>query len=180
MARASSGPSDRRRCRSSETDQRLRSEAAHYRSLRMAAARQCHVRSLGSWPFIANHRGGGGFRGGRSRSGRTASVLSRDQVPGAPQLLVTDLGAGLRRVIAHHRRVRGRLGQVLALGAVELQKHPVIEDLLDLVGVDEAMLGAEYELIDHDAVEDVLAIVRENVCNLAELVAVGAVPGGAA
>ena len=63
-------------------------------------------------------------------------------------------------------------------GPVELQHDSVLEDRLDVIGVDETVLLAEEVLADHDPVKDVLILGRQHMADLPDLLLVGAVDRG--
>jgi hypothetical protein len=75
----------------------------------------------------------------------------------------------------HDRRVGGRFGQLGAACSVEFQDDTPVVDLLDVIGVGEAVLAAEEVLADDDPVEDVLIVGGEHVTDLSDLLAIGAV-----
>jgi hypothetical protein len=61
-----------------------------------------------------------------------------------------------------------RLGQRPGLGGRELEHDGALVDRGDVVGVGESHPAGPAERVDHDAVEDVLALVGEHVLDRAD------------
>jgi len=78
----------------------------------------------------------------------------------------------------HDCRVGRRLRQLFASYSVELQHYAVLEDLLNVVGVGEAMLLTEDVFPDDDPIEYVLIFGGQDVGDLPDRLTVAAVHGG--
>lgn len=81
----------------------------------------------------------------------------------------------LGRVIAHHSWVGRRLWQGLASRPVELEHDTALEDRLNVISIGKPMPFSEDVLGDHDAVEYVLILCRQDMRDLPNLLPVGAV-----
>src|SRR5215213_6980846 len=102
-----------------------------------------------------------------------------DEVPRAAELLLEWGFAPLGRIGCHRAGVRARLRQGGRGLRVELQQDAALEDLLHLVGLDEAMIPRQHAAVDHETVEDVLLRIGEDVLDATELAAVAGVDGRA-
>ena len=69
---------------------------------------------------------------------------------------------------------------MLARRPVKLEDHAPLIDPVDVVGVGEAVLGAEYVLADDDSVKHILVLGCQHVRHLPDRFAVSAVDRGTA
>src|SRR5688572_4270250 len=100
-------------------------------------------------------------------------VVPRQPVPGAAELILEVVGDGVVGARVERRRVLRGLRE-LARGLRGHRQHQAaLEDRLDLRGVGEPVPAGAGAHVDDHAVEDVRVRVREDVLDLADLLAVG-------
>lgn len=101
-------------------------------------------------------------------------VAPGDEVPRATQLL-RQLALGvLSAPMLDHRRVLGRLGQLVDLGCGDLEDDGPGEEITNLRGIHESMPSRPNSYVDDDAVEDRRRVVRQDVLQRADLFAISA------